>query len=54
MKDTKLSNLFKAAETEKKGDYLIYGSYKNQLDNMNLSSEEYEKAVKKLCNILRV
>lgn len=53
-KENDLENLLKAAKKERKGDWNVYSSYKNQIDSLMLTNNEYDDAIKKLCNILRV
>ena len=49
-----LNLLLCAAKKEPKNDFSVYNSYKNQLSNMDLTGEEYQKAIVKLCRVLEV
>lgn len=37
-----------------KGNYQIYHSYRRMLEDLELTSKEFERAVKQLANILKV
>ena len=49
-----LNLLLSAAKKEPKNDFSVYNNYKNQLSNMDLTGEEYQKAIVKLCKVLEV
>lgn len=42
------------AESQRKGDYRVYESLKREIASMNLTSVEYESAIKRLARKLRV
>lgn len=46
--------LLEAAKREPKNNFDVYIHYKNKLSEMYLTSEEYQKAITKLCRILEV
>lgn len=51
----RLDAVMKAAKfAEPKGDYSVYRSYRRQLEDLGLTPEEYQAAVKKLAKILKV
>ncbi len=50
----RLQSLMKSAKFERKGDWAVYSAYKRQIDQLVISSDEYEEAVKKLCKILEL
>lgn len=49
-----LNLLLCAAKKEPKNNFSVYNNYKNQLSNMDLTGEEYQKAIVKLCKVLEV
>lgn len=49
-----LNLLLSAAKKEPKNNFSVYNNYKNQLSNMDLTGEEYQKAIVKLCKVLEV
>lgn len=51
----KLEAIMNAAKfAEPKGDYSVYRSYRRQLEDLGLTPEEYQVAVRKLAKILKV
>lgn len=51
----RLDAVMKAAKfAEPKGDYSVYRSYRRQLEDLGLTPEEYQAAVKKLAKILKI
>lgn len=46
--------ILNAAKREPKGAYSIYNMYKSMIGRLNLTSTEYEQAIRRLCQILRV
>lgn len=49
-----LVNLIKRADQQRKGDYRVYESLKHEIEDMGLTCDEFEQAIKKLANKLRV
>lgn len=49
-----LSNILSRAQLDKKGNYHIYNSYKRMIEDLMLTSTEYEQAIRKLANVLKV
>ena len=49
-----LNLLLYAAKKEPKNNFSVYNNYKNQLSNMDLTGEEYQQAIVKLCRVLEV
>ena len=52
--DLRLDSIFKRAERDIKGNYNIYNTYRRELEELELNSSEYEKAVRNLAKILKV
>lgn len=52
--DDKLKNIIDAATKNKKRDYRVYEMYKRQIEALNLDCEQYEKAIIKLVDVLKV
>ena len=52
--DLRLDSIFKRAERDIKGNYNIYNTYRRELEELELNSSEYEKAVRNLAEILKV
>ena len=53
-KDFALALIFERAEKDVKGNHRIYTSYRQELEELDLSPKEYEKAVIKLSKLLKV
>ena len=49
-----LSNILSRAQLDKKGNYHIYNSYKRMIEDLMLTSTEYEQAIRKLASVLKV
>lgn len=49
-----LKKLYGKAKKDQKGDYITYSYYRKKLEAMNLSGKDYQTAIIKLCDILRV
>lgn len=49
-----LLKIITRAESQRKGDYRVYESLKQEIEGMGLSCDEYEKAIKNLAKKLRV
>lgn len=49
-----LSNILSRARLDKKGSYHIYNSYKRMIEDLMLTSTEYEQAIRKLASVLKV
>ena len=49
-----VTEILNRAKGASKGRYYVYESYKRELQDLELSTEEYEDACRKLVNILRV
>lgn len=54
MENKKLETLLKSAEREPKSNFNVYNAYKNQIDALYLSPKEYDKAISRLCKILKI
>lgn len=52
--DLRLDSIFKRAKRDIKGNYNIYNTYRRELEELELNSSEYEKAVRNLAKILKV
>lgn len=52
--EDKLNVILDQAKRDAKGNYTIYHSYRNRIEELNLSPSEFEKAVRKLSGILKV
>lgn len=50
----KINNILKSAKRERKHDWGVYNTYKNQIDNLYLDADEYTRVIRTLCNILEV
>ena len=50
----KLNLIMAQAGRDIKGNYHIYHSYRRMLEDLELTSKEFERAVKQLANILKV
>lgn len=46
--------ILNAAKREPKESYSVYNMYKSMIGRLNLTSIEYEQAIRRLCQILRV
>lgn len=53
-KGNKLDAILRQASRDEKGDYTIYHNYRRLLEELELEPKEFEQAVRKLSNILRV
>lgn len=53
-KEKRLKDIFTRAKHDTKGNYSIYHSYRNMIEELNLNPKDFEAAVRKLSNILRV
>lgn len=53
-KQKKLSSILEQAKLDRKGDYSIYHNYRRLLEELELSPKDFEQAVRKLSNILKV
>lgn len=53
-KQKKLSAILEQAKLDRKGDYSIYHNYRRLLEELELSPKDFEQAVRKLSNILKV
>lgn len=49
-----LLKIITRAESQRKGDYRVYESLKQEIEGMGLSCDEYEKAIRNLAKKLRV
>ena len=52
--ERKINNILESAKRERKHDWGVYNTYKNQIDNLYLDADEYTRAIRILCNILEV
>lgn len=52
--DNRLNSILSMAARERKGDYHIYTMYKRQIEALNLDYKQYEQAIRKLANVLKV
>lgn len=43
-----------ASRSVAKGNYTVYNSYRHELDEMGLSPSDYQTAVKRLADVLKV
>lgn len=50
----KLEDILKRAEKDEKNNYSIYHNYRRCIDLLELNSNEYEKAIRQLLNVLRL
>ena len=50
----KLEDILKRAKKDEKNNYSIYHNYRRCIDLLELNSNEYEKAIRQLLNILRL
>lgn len=50
----KLEDILKRAEKDEKNNYSIYHTYRHCIDLLELNPNEYEKAIRRLLNILRL
>lgn len=50
----KLEDILKRAKKDEKNNYLIYHTYRHCIDLLELNPNEYEKAIRRLLNILRL
>lgn len=53
-KKEQLKNIMARAKLDHKGDYNIYHNYRRLLEELELSPKDFEQAVRKLSNILKV
>lgn len=53
-KQKKLSAILEQAKLDHKGDYSVYHNYRRLLEELELSPKDFERAVRKLSNILKV
>lgn len=53
-KNLNLDDLYERAKRDVKGNYLIYNAYKRELEELELSPEEYQKAIVKISKILKI
>lgn len=49
-----IKNLLQYAKTQPKRDYRVFSRLKNRLNDLGLSPEEYQEAVKQLARVLEV
>jgi len=52
--NSKIKNLLQYAKTQPKRDYRVFSRLKNRLNDLSLTPEEYQEAVKQLAQVLRV
>lgn len=50
----KLKKIFEQASHDAKGNFSIYHMYRHMIEDLILSPKEFETAIKKLTNILKV
>ena len=50
----KIQRVLASARRDKKGDLRVYEYYKRRLQELEITPREYEQAVRKLANVLRV
>ena len=50
----KVKDLLQYAKTQPKRDYRVFSRLKNRLNDLDLSPEEYQEAVKQLARVLGV
>lgn len=53
-KKERLKNIMERAKLDHKEDYTIYHNYRRLLEELELEPKEFEQAVRKLSNILKV
>lgn len=53
-KKERLKSIMARAKLDHKGDYSVYHNYRRLLEELELSPKDFEQAVRKLSNILRV
>lgn len=49
-----VEEILKRAERDAKGDYGIYHMYKRMIEELELPPKEFEKAVRRLIDVLKV
>lgn len=52
--EEKLTAILNQAKHDAKGNYAIYHNYRRMIEELNITPAEFEKAVRKLSNILKV
>lgn len=52
--NSKIKNLLQYAKTQPKRDYRVFSRLKNRLNDLSLTPEEYQEAVKRLARVLEV
>lgn len=52
--ERKINNILESAKRERKHDWGVYNTYRNQIDNLCLPADEYTRIIRSLCNILEV
>lgn len=53
-KKEQLKNIMDRARLDHKGDYSVYHSYRRMIEDIGLEPKEFEKAIRKLLNVLKV
>jgi len=54
MTDTRLNDIFNMARKDKKRNMFVYEYYKQKVERLLLEPREYEQAMRKLAEILKV
>lgn len=52
--NSKVKDLLQYAKTQPKRDYRVFSRLKNRLNDLSLTPEEYQEAVKQLARVLGV
>lgn len=53
-KNTRLETILERARRDAKGNYSIYHTYRRMIEELELTPKEFEKAVRRLADILEV
>lgn len=52
--DKELKYLLESAKLSRKGDLAVYNYYKGRIEELLLEPAQYQKAIRQLCNILKI